>query len=102
MLTCRVGFQEDFGAEITTTLKWLKGEEDTELKTTSVEAQNPRKRLYVYNHTLETLSLEDSDVYRCEVTLSSNGAGVIATASDSMTLSVVGESGSSYLYTILV
>jgi hypothetical protein len=90
VLTCRVGLEGDFGHEIKTTLKWLRGEEDKELKTAPIGTQSDWRGPYVVNHTLETLSVADSDVYRCEVTVVSEQAGVIATASDSMTISVVG------------
>ena len=101
VLTCRVSLQVDFGSEIETTLRWLKGEEDTELRTAPIDTQTDKRGSYIVNHTVETLSLEDSDVYRCEVTLRSDQAGVLTTASDSMTISVVGEAGYTALYLLV-
>ena len=92
VLTCRVVFHRVLDDEIKLFPRLLRGEESRELKTPPpFDLLGKTMGCYFVNHTFEVLSLEDSDVYSCEVTVRSDNAGVLATASDSMSISVVGK-----------
>ena len=93
VLTCTVTFQEGLGNGIKIFPQFLRGDTGVEVKTVSpIDTQRSENGPYILNHTFEALSTEDSDVYKCEVRVRSDHAGLLATASGSMSLTIVGKS----------
>ena len=89
VLTCSVSIMEELSNGIMISTRWLRGEEDEEIRSgPSVEVSNGGP--YRLNHTFEALSIEDSNTYTCEASLSSHDAGLLTTASQSLDIRVEG------------
>ena len=81
-LTCSITVPGGLVQGTQVSARLLRGDE-RELKRVEQDA-------YKLEHVFEALSLEDSDVYKCEATITSQHAGVLATSSQSMDITVLG------------
>ena len=94
VLTCSITFSGGLGNGIKIFPQWLRGEEGLNLKThPPVDTHSFKSGPYIVNHTFDAPSTEDSDVYKCEVTVKSDHVGVLATASGSMSITILGTYG---------
>lgn len=82
-LKCHATVSENLGTGKKVSSQWLRGE---------LTVAGPIIDSYEIVHVLDPLSLEDSDVYKCEVTISSDYPGVLASASESTYITVIGNS----------
>ena len=89
-LTCTVRIEEELSEGINVSARWLRGEGQEEISSGPiVEVQNENDT-YQFEHSFETLSVADSSRYTCEASLSSHHAGVLATAAQSIDITVEG------------
>ena len=98
-LTCNITIVEDKdnmsdGIEIS--FRWLKGEEQEEI------ARSPAIELhdnfgFTLEHSFEVLTKEDSNTYECEASLWHHNVGLVATASQSVDITVQGKATIIYL-----
>ena len=89
-LTCMVRIEEELSEGIYVSARWLQGEGQEEISSgLVVEVQNENDT-YQFEHSFETLSVANSSRYTCEASLSSHHAGVLATAAQSIDITVEG------------
>ena len=87
-LTCTVRFEEELSEGIYVSAKWLRGEGQEEISSGPVVEVQNENDAYQLEHSFETLSVADSSRYTCEASLSSHHAGMLATAAQSIDITV--------------
>ena len=100
-LTCTVRIEE-LSEGINVSAKWLRGEGQEEISSGPVVEVQNENDAYQLEHSFETLSVADSSRYTCEASLSSHHAGVLATAAQSIDITVEDIVPGMYRYNVYI
>lgn len=88
-LTCTVTNIEVLSEELEVTAQWLRGE-GGEVISSAPPFEILGQETLCLKHSFEDLSTEDSNMYKCEVNISSDHSGLLATASQTTHITVEG------------
>ena len=101
-LTCTVRIEEELSKGINVSARWLRGEGQEEISSGPVVEVQNENDTYQFEHSFETLSVADSSRYTCEASLSSHHAGVLATAAQSIDITVEDVVPGMYRYNVYI